>query len=318
MTKYILRRVAEMFLTVFIIATATFFLLNAVPGDPFTELLQRFPPEAKAEIYHKYGYDQPVYIRYGKTMKQMLKGDFGVSIAFPGQTMSDIIKAKLPASARLGLQQMIFGVTLGLVLGVVAALNRGKWPDYLIVTVAILFTSIPHLVFALLLQKYFAGTLHWFPIIGWPKGDKLWFGGWKYTILPTLSGCFGYIAGYARLVKTTMLDTINQDFILTAKAKGLSKKTITWKHIFRNSLIPLVTVLPMTVANCITGSLFIERVFSIPGLGQYFVKAINGRDLTVILGETVLLTIIYVVVVLFTDLLYTVADPRIRITGGQK
>lgn len=318
MTKYIIRRVAEMFLTVFIIATATFFLLNAVPGDPLKPLLKKYPPAAKAELYHKYGFDQPLHKRYLKTMGQMLKGDFGVSIAFPGQTMGDIIKSKLPASARLGMQQMLLGVTLGVILGVVAALNRGKWPDYLIVTVAILLTSVPHLIFALLLQKYFAGTLGWFPIIGWPKGDKLWFGGWKYTVLPTLSGCFGYIATYARLVKTTMLDTINQDFILTAKAKGLSKRTITWKHIFRNSLIPIVTIFPATVAFCITGSFFIERVFSIPGMGMYFITAVNGRDLTVILGETVILTIIYVIVVLITDLLYTVADPRIRITGGKK
>jgi oligopeptide transport system permease protein len=319
MVKYLIRRFLEMIFTLFIIATATFFLLSAIPGDALTEKVEKLPPNIKAEVYKKYGYDKPIGERYIKTMSGIiLRGDFGQSIVYPGQTMQSIIKQKMPISARLGLQQIIVGVTLGLFLGIIAAMKRGTWVDYTIVTVAMVFVSTPTLVCALLLQKYFAGTLGWFPVIGWPKGSELWFGGWKYTILPTLSGCFGYIASYSRLMKTSMLDVTNQDYVLTAKSKGLSSKKVVLRHIIRNSFIPIVTVLPMTIAFVITGSLFIEKVYSIPGIGSYFVGAIYGRDIPIVMGQTVVYTAIYLLVIFLTDILYTIVDPRIRIVGSRR
>ncbi|WP_027632941.1 ABC transporter permease [Clostridium hydrogeniformans] len=318
MVRYTIRRFVEMILTLFIIATATFFLLAAVPGDPLTEKVEKLPPNIKEAMYKKYGYDKPVFERYLKTMQGIVKGDFGESILYPGQTVSSIVKEKLPASARLGIQQLVLGVSVGLLLGIIAAMKRGTWADYTIVTIAILFVSIPSFVFALTLQKVFAGNLNWFPVIGWPKGKDLWFGGWKYTVLPTLAGCFGYIAGYSRLLKTSMLDVINQDYVLTAKSKGLSKFKVVSRHILRNSFIPIITNLPLSVAMCITGSFFIERVFSIPGLGLYYIGAVNGRDLPIIMGETLILTAIYIVCIFITDILYTVVDPRIRLSGGKK
>ena len=318
MTKYVIRRFFEMIFTLFIIATATFFLLAAVPGDPLTERAEKLPPQIRENLYKKYGLDKPVMERYVITMKGLTKGDFGESVLYPGQTVQSIIKEKLPASARLGIQQMTLGITVGLLLRIVAAMKKGTWIDYTLVTVSILLISIPHLIFGLGLQKIFAGQLHWFPVIGWPKGDALWFGGWKYTILPTLTGCFAYVASYARLLKTSMLDVINQDYILTAKSKGLSQKAIIFKHVLRNSFIPVMTNLPMSVAMCITGSFFIERIFSIPGIGMYFVNAVNGRDLPIIMGQTVIIAAMYIVIVFVTDLLYTVVDPRIRVHGGKK
>lgn len=317
MLKYTVRRFLEMILTLFIIATATFFLLAAVPGDPLSERAEKLPPAIRTNLYAKYGLDKPLMERYAITMKSLLKGDFGESILYPGETVQSIIRDKLPASARLGLQQMILGITVGLSLGVIAAMKKGTWIDYLIIALAILFISVPNLIFGLLLQKVFAGNFGWFPVIGWPKGEQLWLGGWKYTVLPTLTGCFSYIAAYSRLLKTSMLDVVNQDYILTAESKGLTRTKIIFRHVLRNSLIPVITNLPMSIAMCITGSFFIERIFSIPGLGMYYVNAVNGRDLSIVMGETVIIAGMYIVVIFITDLLYAAVDPRIRI-GGRK
>lgn len=318
MTRYTIRRFLEMLIILFIIATATFFLLEAIPGDPLSQKVERLPPNVKEAMYEKYGYNKPVGERYMRTMSGILHGDFGQSVLYPGQTVKSIIKEKLPASARLGIQQVIVGLSLGLILGILAAMNRGTWIDRTIVTLAILFISVPSFIFALGLQKIFAGNLKWFPIIGWPNGKDLWFGGWKYTILPTLSGCFSYIASYSRLLKTSMLDVVNQDYVLTARSKGLSNTKVVTRHILRNSFIPLVTYLPMTLALCITGSFFIERVFSIPGLGLYYISAVQGQDLPMVMGHTIIITAMYVVCIFITDILYTVVDPRIRITGGKR
>ena len=280
MGRYLIRRFAELILTVFLIATATFFLLEAVPGDPLTQRADHLPEQTRTALYQRYGLDKPVMERYLITMKKMCKGDFGESFVYAGQTVTGLLKTKLPVSARLGIQQMLLGVTLGLLLGIVAAMKRGTFIDYLIVGLS-----------------------------------DLWFGGWKYTVLPTLTGCFSYIATYTRLLKTSMLDVVNQDYVLTAESKGLSKAAIIRKHILRNSFIPVMTQLPMSVAMCITGSFFIESIFSIPGIGQYYVTAVNNQDLSIVLGETVLLSILYIAVIFITDILYVFVDPRIQMPG---
>lgn len=314
--KYTLKRLTVMVLTLFIISTATFFLLAATPGDALSARVERLPDHIAERLYAKYGLDKPVMERYVTTMKGILQGDFGESIIYQGETVQDIIVEKGPVSARLGLQQMILGVSLGLLLGVLAAVKKGTIVDHIVVGFSILMISVPTLVFALLLQQIFAGKLGWFPVIGWPK-TNIWFGGWEYTILPTLAGCFGYIASYSRLLKASMLDVLNQDYILTAESKGLNGKEVVFHHVIRNSFIPIITRLPMTVAMCITGSFYIESVFSIPGLGLYYVNAVAAQDVTIVMGETVILAAIYIVVVFITDILYTIVDPRIRIQGGK-
>ncbi len=320
MVKYTIRRFVEMLFTLFVIGTGTFFLLAAVPGDALTARADKLPEKVRVNLYKRYGLDKPLLERYGITMKGMLKGDFGESVIYEGETVSNIIKTKGPVSARLGIQQMLLGVGLGLLLGILAATRKGTWIDYSIVFFSILLISVPHLVFGILLQKVFAGNLHLFPTIGWPKGDlfTLWFGGWEYTILPTLTGCFVYIASYARLLKTSMLDVMNQEYILTAESKGLSKGKVIRRHVLRNSFIPVITNLPMSVAMCITGSYFIEKIFVIPGFGKYYVEAISGRDVCIVMGQTVITAALYIAVVFLTDILYTVVDPRIRISGGKK
>jgi oligopeptide transport system permease protein len=181
-----------------------------------------------------------------------------------------------------------------------------------------ILVSMPSLVISLLLQKYCAnGDVFKLPIIGWPKGKELWFGGWKYTILPTIAGSCSFIAYYSRLTKTSMLESINQEYTLTARSKGLSEVQIVKNHVVRNSFIPIITVLPTTVASILTGSLFIERVFSIPGMGRYYIEAVQTRDIPIVLAGTTFYAVITVITMLITDILYGIVDPRIKI-GARK
>lgn len=315
MGKYITRRFFEMIITLFLIGTATFFLLGAIPGTAIDKKIQKLPEATKQVVIEKYGYDKPIVERYFITLKNyIVNQEFGESIVRAGDTVSSIVKAKMPVSARLGIQQILVGVTLGLLLGIIAAMNRGKIVDYIILVGAMLFASVPPLVLSLLLQKYMAkGAIFNLPIIGWPKGDELLFGGWKYTILPTLGGAGTYLAYYTRLMKTSMLDSINQEYTLTARSKGLSEFAIVRKHVFRNSFIPIITVLPVAISGVISGSFFIERVFAIPGAGQYFIQATTDRDVPILMGLTLLYAAIYIIAIFISDILYTVVDPRIRL-----
>ena len=299
MLKYTVRRFFEMLLTIFVIATATFFLLAAVPGDPLSDRADRLPESIRENLYRKYGLDKPVLERYVITMKGMLHGDFGESVRMPGYDIQKLLQETLAPSARLGLQTIVVGVGVGLLLGILAAMFKGTWLDYIIVFFSVLMISVPTLIFGLLLQKYVAGEMGLFPIIGWPSGEELWFGGWAYT----------------RLLKTSMLDVINQDYVLAARAKGLSEPQIVRRHILRNSFIPIITVLPMSIAFALTGSFFIEKIYAIPGFGRYFIESVQSRDLSIILGQTVLMSIVYVAVVFLVDILYTLIDPRIRVGG---
>ena len=315
MTKYILRRFFEMFITLYLIGTATFFLLAAIPGNAIDKKIQKLPEQTKQIVIAKYGFDKPVVERYLITLKNyIVKGEFGESLVHAGDTISSIVKNKMPVSSRLGIQQILVGVTLGILLGIIAAMNRGKVMDYTILVGVMLLASVPSLVLSLLLQKYLAkGAVFNFPIIGWPKGADLWFGGWKYTILPTIAGAGTYLAYYARLMKTSMLDSINQEYTLTARAKGLSEVAIVKRHVLRNSFIPIITVLPVSISGVISGSFFIERVFAIPGAGQYFIQAANDRDIPILMGLTLLYALIYLIAIFITDILYTVVDPRIKL-----
>ncbi|GEP24773.1 ABC transporter permease [Lentilactobacillus diolivorans] len=313
MLKMILRRAVELLISLFLIASATFFLLAAIPGDALSAQTNRLPEQARKQVYKNSGLNKPVMTRYVITMDNMVHGKFGESIVTPGQTMTKVLKEKLPASARLGIQQMLFGIPLGLIMGVLAAIYKNHWIDRFVTVLSLLLMSVPSLVIGLLLQSYFGGKLGWFPIIGWPEGNQLWWGGWSYTILPTLAGGIGYIAGYARLLKNSMLDVLGSDYIQTAYAKGLSGRSVILHHIIRNAFIPVTTSLPVSIAFGITGSVFVESIFVIPGVGQFFVQALTNRDVPIVLGETVLLAALYIVTLFITDILYTVIDPRIKL-----
>ena len=317
MLTYAIKRFIMMLATLWVVATATFFLLAAVPGDALTERTARLPDDVAARIYARYGLDKPVLERYLITMNGILHGDFGESIVHQDQTIQSVLREKGPVSAQLGLQQVALGVGAGLALGVVATVKKGRWPDYLVIIVSILLVSIPTMVFALFIQKVFAGDLGWFPVIGWDSHagpvENL-----ANTVLPTLAGCFTYIASYARLSKASLTDTLNQDYVLAAEARCLTRAQVVRRHMLRNAAIPVVTQLPMTVAMCLTGSFFIESIFAIPGIGQYYVTAVQSRDVTMVMGFTVIIASIYIVTIFLTDILYHIVDPRIRLAAGRE
>lgn len=315
MVKFILKRAAYMILTLWVIITITFFLMNTLPGNPIEAGAKRLPEQVRINMMHKWGLDMPVQKRYVIYLKNLLKGDLGESITTPGLSAKSIIHDKFPASARLGLQTVFFGLTIGLIFGILAAFKRNTWVDYLVMVTAIVGVSVPSFVVASLIQKFLGGK--YLPIIGWPS-ENVWFSGFKYTILPTIALSFGNVAIFARYMRTSVLDVMGQDFILSAESKGVSRIGIVWRHVLRNSLIPIITILGPQIAGIITGSFVIERIFSIPGLGQYFVESITGRDYTMIMATTLFFSFLFIVALLAVDILYVLVDPRIKIIDSRK
>jgi len=316
MARYILKRVGLMFITLWVIATVTFCLINSVPGDPIGSKAKALSPTAEKAIRKKYKLDQPAYVRYADYMKNLATGDMGESIIFVGKSVNTIIKNEFPVSARIGLQAVIFGLVIGLSLGILAAFKRNTWIDYLVILIAILGVSIPGFVMAILLQYGLGGKLG-LPTIGWESKTRF-FTAFKYTVLPMLALSFGGIASNARFMKTSVLDVINQDYVMTAKAKGVAKIPLIFSHILRNALLPVITILGPRIAGIITGGIVIEQIFAIPGLGRELVSAIGNRDYTVIMSLTVFFAFLYVVSLLLVDIAYVLVDPRIKLENSKK
>ncbi|WP_102261874.1 oligopeptide ABC transporter permease [Mesobacillus jeotgali] len=309
MAKYLLKRVLYMFLTLFIIASLTFFLMKIIPGTPFASANKLSP--AQMEIMKaKYGLDQPVPVQYAKYLGNLVQGDLGVSFQFNNRSVTDMIVGRLGPSMQLGAQAMILGTIVGILLGIFAALRQNTWVDYSSTFIAVLGKSIPNFVFAGLLQYYIGVKLGWFPVLFWR--------GFEYTILPTIALSMLPIAIAARFMRTEMIEVLGSDYIMLAKAKGASFFEIAFKHALRNALIPLVTVLGPLAISLMTGSLVIEKIFAIPGLGEQFVASITLNDYPVIMGTTLLFAVLFVVIILVVDILYGIIDPRIRLSGGNK
>jgi oligopeptide transport system permease protein len=316
MSRYIFKRLGLMIVTLWVIATLTFVLINSIPGDPIMTKAVVLPESTQKVIRAKYKLDQPLYIRYGDYLKNLLTGDMGQSIIYPGKSVNDIIKKEFPVSLRLGLQAVTFGLIIGLCLGIVAGFKRNTWIDYLVILIAILGVSIPGFVMGLLLQFAFGGK-YGLPTVGW--GSKSYFfTAFKYTLLPSLALSFASIASFARFTKASVLDVINQDYIMTAKAKGVSQIPLIVKHILRNALVPVITILGPRIANIIMGSIVVETIFSIPGLGRELVNAINNRDYTVVMSLTVFFAFIYITALLLVDIAYVLVDPKIKLADSEK
>jgi oligopeptide transport system permease protein len=315
MSRYILKRLGLMVLTLWIVATVTFLLINSMPGDPIGTRAKNLPPAAQKAIRVKYKLDQPEYIRYEDYIKNLLTGNLGESIIYPGRSVNDLIKKEFPVSLRLGLQAVIFGLIIGLSLGIIAAFKRDTFMDYLVILIAILGVSIPGFVMALLLQFAFGGK-GGIPTVGW--GRTSFFTQFKYTVLPTLALSFAGIASNARFMKASVLDVINQDYVMTAKAKGVARVPLVISHILRNSLIPVITILGPRIANIIGGSIVIESIFAIPGIGRELVNSIGNRDYTVIMSLTVFFALLYIVSLLLVDVCYVLVDPKIKLTESKE
>lgn len=314
MLKYVLKRIAYAFLTVFVLATLTFFMMRLLPGDPFIGE-KAVTPEVQAALYAKYGLDKPLTEQYVIFMGNLLKGDLGVSLESK-RPVTRIIAESFPASFELGIRALIFATIMGILLGIVASVKRGTSWDTGSMLLAILGVSVPSFVMGSFLQYYlglvlFQNTgMRIFPILGW--GTEM------AKVLPAFALSFGSMATISRLMRTSMLDVLSADYIKTAKAKGLSQKVVVWRHAVRNAIMPVITVLGPLTASLLTGAFVIETIFSIPGMGKFFVQSIHTRDYTVIAGTTIFYGTFLVLANLVVDLLYGLVDPRVKLSGGKE
>ena len=307
--KYVLKRVFFMIITLWLIATITFFLMQLLPGTPYTNQ-ERLSPETIEMLNKQVGLDKPVIVQYGIYLSNLLQGDFGISFQFKNQPVAHLLAGRIGPSLQLGLQAIIFGTVLGTILGTISAMKQNTWADTSSTLVAILGRSIPNFVFAVLLQYIFAIKLQVLPIAKWD--------GFVYTILPTIALAMSPLADSARFIRTEMVEVLHSDYVELAKAKGLSRCEIAFKHGLRNSLIPLMTLLgPLAVA-LMTGSLVVENIFAIPGIGEQFVKSITTNDYPTIMAVTILYSFMLIFVILIVDLLYGLVDPRIRVSEGSR
>ncbi len=301
MGKYVVKRILLAVLTVFVICAITFFLMHAVPGGPFNK--EKALSEATiAALNARYNLDKPVWQQFLLYMKNLFHGDFGVSLK-NGREIKAVIGESFPISARLGLSAMVVALFLGTVFGSTAALTRNKLPDRLIVFFSTLFTAVPSFILATLLLLVFCIRLKWVPV--WSATSHSY-------LLPILALSAYPMAYITRLSKTSMLDALSQDYIRTARAKGVSKFKMIFKHALRNSLIPVITYAGPQIAYIITGSMVIETIFTVGGLGSKFVSAITNRDYTMIMATTIFLATLMVIANLICDLLYKLVDPRIK------
>lgn len=304
--KYILKRIGYIIVSLFFIITITFFLMQAAPGGPFASE-RKLPPKIEEQMNELYGLNDPLHVQYVDYLVRVAKWDFGPSFKYVGQSVNDIIARSFPYSLVLGLEAILIALSVGVFLGVIAALYHNKFGDYVAMIIAVLGISVPSFILAALLQYVFAIKMGAFPIA---KFDSF-----AHTVLPAVAIATTPLAFIARLMRSSMLDVLNSDYIKTAKAKGLSGKVTVYRHGIRNAILPVVSYLGPLVVQVLTGSFIIEKIFAIPGLGNEFVTSVTNRDYTVIMGTTVFFSVLLLVSILIVDIIYGFIDPRIKITG---
>lgn len=308
MKRYILKRFLANLVALWVIITVTFFLMKAIPGDPFTQE-KALPKEILQSLYEHYKLNDPWYVQYGNYLKSVITWNLGPSFKYKARTVNDIIKSGFPISAILGLEAMILAIALGVTLGTLAALKQNQWQDYSAMVVAVIGISVPSFILAAFLQYFLSIKLDLFPVARW--------GTFQQSILPAISLAALPTAFIARLTRANMVEVLSMDYIKTARAKGLSDLVVIVKHAMRNALLPIITYIGMLTANILTGSFIIEKIFGIPGLGQWFINSITNRDYTVIMGITVFYSIILLAAIFLVDLTYGWVDPRIKIGRKQ-
>ena len=304
MKKYILKRLVISIITIWLIATCSFFLLRTLPGNPFSTT-QLLSVEMQERMMSYYGLDRPLIEQYFTFMKNLLHGDFGYSLKYVGQSVNGIIAEKFPVSAQLGIQAYLLSFPIGVLFGIIAARRRGRAIDYTLVGFSVLGVSVPAFILASLLQYVFAIKLKLFPVALWSS--------FRHTILPTIALSIGSIAGKTRLMRTLMLEVLTEDYVKTAKAKGLPTWRIIWSHQVRNAIIPMIPSLGMEIVSILMGSFVVEQIFAVPGIGAFFVTSVQSLDYTMTLGLTVFFGVFVVAANFIIDLIYGLVDPRIRI-----
>lgn len=304
MFKYIAKRIGLAVVTIWAVATITFFLMNLVPGGPFLSE-KAISPQATAALEAKYGLDKPLFQQYITYITDALHGDFGDSLKQRGRTVMTIILSKFPVSARVGGVSVLVALLLGVPLGCIAAIKRGKFLDSFISVVATCGIAVPSFVICTVLMYFLGVKVQLLPTMGLTS--------WKHYIMPVMALAFYPTAYIMRLMRSSMLDVLGQDYMRTAKAKGLSESVSLFKHALRNAILPVITYVGPMLAYTVTGSFVVEKIFTIPGLGGEFIKAINGRDYTLIMGTTIFLATLIIIMNVIVDIVYKLVDPRIKL-----
>jgi oligopeptide transport system permease protein len=303
LVRYIVGRFLWIIPVLFVVTVLTFTLMHSVPGGPWARE-KALPPQTVARLNAKFGLDDPIYVQYIRWAGNLLQGDLGPSFKFADRTVNEIVGDGIGTTAQLGLMAFILSVLLGIPLGIFSALGHNRWPDYLSTAISIIGVAVPSFVLALLLVLFFAVTLRWFPTGGW-KGPEYW-------VLPTIALAGFPIAVIARYTRASMLEVTRKDYIRTAHSKGLRGGSVVSRHMIRNALIPVVTILGPTLAYLVTGSFIIESVFGIPGIGRYYITSISQKDYGVLMAMTILYAFAVAFLNLVVDVLYAYIDPRIR------
>lgn len=304
MLRYILKRLFVSLVTIWILTTIVFFLIRVLPGDPFTS--DKTTPAIRESMMKYYGLDKPIHVQYVQYIKNLLTGNMGYSLKYKNRTVNQVITNAFPNSAELGIRALILAIPIGLILGIISALNHNKGWDYGSMIIAVIGVSVPSFIIGGLLQYIFAVKLRLLPVAQWK--------GFEYTILPSIALGLNTLALVARLMRASMLEITGQDYILTAEAKGLPIYKIVWKHQIRNAILPVITVLGPIVAALITGTFVIEQIFAIPGLGKHYVNGIQNLDYTLVLGLTVFYGAFVILMNFIVDIIYGFVDPRIRVS----
>lgn len=304
MSRYLLKRIALAIVTIWAVITITFFLMHSIPGNPFRSE-SKMPPQVYQNLLKKYGLDKPVSQQYVIYLKNLLKGDLGDSMKSRVETVNDMVKRGFPVSLEIGAQALLIAIVLGPALGSLAALYQNKFPDYLSMIVAIIGISVPSFIMGTILIQFVARNISFFPIGGW--------GTWRHSLLPSFALSLMPLATMARLMRSSMLEVLGQDYIKTAKSKGLKRSAVILKHAVRNAVLPIISILGTTISNLLVGSFVIEKIFGIPGLGRFFVQSISNRDYTLIMGTTIFYAIVLVTMLLIVDIAYMFIDPRIKL-----
>lgn len=303
MVKYILKRLGLLLLTLFLIVTLTFFMMQVMPGTPFSN--PKLTPDQLEILKHAYGLDKPLWQQYFIYVGHMFTGNFGTSFIYTNQPVITMIAQRLPVSMQLGVQALIVGTILGAFMGKASARRKNGLLDGIFGFVSVLGISVPSFVIGTLILLYLGFNLNLFPISGW--------GTFSQTIMPTIALSFAPMAVITRFVRSEMIESLSSDYILLARAKGLSEKEVVNKHALRNSLIPMLTLIGPMAANLLTGSVLIEKIFSIPGIGSQFVDSIPAKDFPVIMATTIVYAVILMLFILVTDILTAIVDPRVRL-----
>ena len=312
MTQYLIRRLIQSIFVIWMVATLVFFLLRLVPGDPLAAMLADVDPAAAEQLRAKLGLDQPLYVQYARWLGQLVQGDFGNSIYGSNVPVSQILAEAIPRTLSLASIALVIALSISITAGMISALRKNTWMDYTVTFGAFLGLSMPDFWLGILLIIIFAVNLQWLPAIGYkPLSDGFW--PWfSHLILPAIAVGTPFAAVIARMIRSSMLEVLSADYVKVARAKGLRERWIIWRHAFRNALIPVITVMGIALALLMSGTVIVENVFAIKGLGRVLIQGILNRDYPVVQGAILVVSVLLVFTNLLVDLLYTVIDPRIR------